>query len=91
MKLNRFDDALGELRALIKLYPENINYQLKLIRTLLAAGRVDEAIDEYHKIVGKDQTFSKSLYDMIRTYQKKGDYRKATRTLNEAISSVLNK
>lgn len=91
MRLNRFDDALRELHELIKLNPENINYRVKLIRILLAAHRLDEAIDEYYKVLEKHQNFSKSMYDTIRYYQRKGNYRKATSMLNEAISSVLNK
>ena len=59
MKLKRFDDALQELRDLMKLNPEDINYQVKLMRTLLAVGRVDEAIHEYHKAMEKNQNFTK--------------------------------
>jgi len=91
MKLKQFDDALRELRDLIALYPANIKYQVKLIRTLLAAHRVDEAIDEYHKIMGKNPNFSKDIYDTARYYQRKGNYSKATKILNKAISLVLNK
>jgi tetratricopeptide (TPR) repeat protein len=90
MRLNRFDDALRELRDLMKLSPENINYQVKLMRTLLAVGRVDEAIHEYHKAIENNQNFSKSIYDKIRHYQKGGDYPEAIRTLNEALTSVLD-
>ena len=91
MKLKQFDDALRELRDLIALYPANIKYQVKLIRTLLAAHRIDEAIDEYHKIMGKNPNFSKDIYDTARYYQRKGNYSKATKILNKAISLVLNK
>jgi len=65
-------------------------FQLKRIRTLLAAGRLDEAIDEYHTMMKKAPNSSKSLYDTIRYYQKKKNYPKATSMLNEAISSILN-
>ena len=65
-------------------------FQLKRIRTLLAAGRLDEAIDEYHTMMKKAPNSSKSLYDTIRYYQKKKNYPKATSILNEAISSILN-
>jgi len=91
MKLKRFDEALRELRDLMVLYPQNINYQVKLIRILLAARRVDEAIHEYHKIMGNDPHFSKTMYDTILRYQRKGDYRKATRILNDALLSALNR
>ena len=65
-------------------------FQLKRIRTLLAAGRLDEAIDEYHNIMKKDPNLSKLTYDTMRHYQKKKNYPEATRILNEAISSILN-
>ena len=91
VKLRRFDDALRELRDLITLYPGNINYQIKLIRTLLAAGRLDEAIGEYHEAMEKDPHFSKTMYDMIRHYQKKGNYPKAIKILNKALLLVLNR
>jgi tetratricopeptide (TPR) repeat protein len=91
VKLKRFDEALRELRDLMVLYPENIKYRIKLIRTLLAAGRLDEAIAEYHDAMEKDQNFSKEMYDSIRYYQEKGNYPKATRILNETLSSALRK
>lgn len=91
MRLNRFDDALRELHELIKLNPENISYHVKLLRTLLAVNRVDEAIDEYRKVIERNQDFSKSIYDTILDYQKKGDYAKATRMLDEALTSALKR
>ena len=91
MRLNRFDDALQELRDLIQLNPEDINYQVKLMRTLLAAGRIDDAIDEFHEIMGRNPNFSKDKYDRARYFQRKGNYPKATKILNEALSSALNR
>jgi tetratricopeptide (TPR) repeat protein len=91
MKLNRFDDALKELRSLITRDPKNIDYQVRLIKTLLAAHRVDEAIDEYCKMIGNQPHFSKATYDTIRHYQRKGNHQKATRILNEALSSALQR
>jgi len=91
VKLKRFDEALRELRDLIALYPENIKYQIKLIRIFLAAGRIDEAIAEYHDAMKKDPNFSKEVYDSIRYYQEKGNYPKATRILNDTLSSALRK
>jgi tetratricopeptide (TPR) repeat protein len=94
IKLKRFDDALRELHDLIALYPANIKYQVRLIRTLLAAHRIDEAIDEYHKMMEKNRNFSKDIkdiYDMARYYQRKGNYSKVTKILNKALSLVLNK
>ena len=91
IKLNRFDDALLELRDLITIYPGDIKYQVKFIRTLLAARRVDEAINEYHGIMGKNPNFSKDKYDMALYYQRKGNYQKVTKILNEALSSALNR
>jgi len=91
IKLKRFDDALRELRELIRLHPDNINYQAKLIKALLAAGRPDEAIEEYHTIMGNDHYFSKTTYDAIREYQRKGNYPQATRILNDALSSALSR
>jgi len=91
IKLNRFDDALLELRDLITIYPGDIKYQVKFIRTLLAARRVDEAIDEYHEIMGENPRFSKKKYDMARYYQRKKNYPRVTKILNEALSSALNR
>lgn len=91
MRLNRFDDALRELHELIKLNPENINYRIKLIRTLLVARRLDEAVDEYRKVMGKTKSFSESSYEKIRQYQRKGDYPEAIRILNEALVSAVNR
>jgi tetratricopeptide (TPR) repeat protein len=91
MKLRRFDDALKELRDLITLYPENINHKVKLIRTLLASGRLDEAIDEYYKVLERNQSLSKSMYDAMREYRIKGDYAKAAKILDEALTSALKK
>jgi len=91
MRLNRFDDALRELQELINLSPDNIDYHIKLIRTLLVARRLDEAVDEYGRAVEKNQIFSKSMYNTILDYQKKGDYAKTTRILDEALTSALNR
>ncbi|MFX0198627.1 MAG: tetratricopeptide repeat protein, partial [Candidatus Hodarchaeota archaeon] len=91
IKLKRFDDAVRELRELIKLDPENINYHIRLVKTLLDARRLDEAIDEYRKVMGKTKSFSESLYEKIRQYQRKGDYPKAVRMLNEALASAVNR
>jgi tetratricopeptide (TPR) repeat protein len=91
IKLNQVDDALKELRDLITIYPENTNYQVKLIRIFLAARRLDEAIDEYYKIMGRNPNFSKDKYDRTRYFQRKGNYLKATKILNEALSSALNR
>ena len=55
------------------------------------AGRVDDAIDEYCKIIEENQNLSKSMYDEIRYYQKKENYSIATEILKKALSSVLNK
>ncbi|MFX0202238.1 MAG: tetratricopeptide repeat protein, partial [Candidatus Hodarchaeota archaeon] len=91
VKLRRFDDALKELRDLITLYPENMNHKAKLIRTLLASGRLDEAIDEYYKVMEGNQNLSKSTYDAIREYRIKGDYAKAIKILNESLTSALKR
>lgn len=91
VKLKRFDDALQEVRDLITLYPGNIKYQLKLIRTLLAAGRVDEAVNEYHELTEKNQHLSKRSLDAIRHYKNQGDYRKVTKILNQALSAVVTR
>jgi tetratricopeptide (TPR) repeat protein len=90
IKLRRFDDALKELHDSIDLDPENINYRIKLIKTLIAAQRINEAIDEYRKIMGENQDFSKSTYDKMRYYQKTRNYPEAARILNEALSSFRN-
>jgi tetratricopeptide (TPR) repeat protein len=91
VKLKRFDDALQEVRDLITLYPRNINYQLKLIRTLLAAGRVDEAVNEYHELTEENPHLSRRSLDAISHYKNQGDYRKVTKILNEALSRVLTR
>ncbi len=88
MKLNRFDDALMELRQLTYLYPKNINLNIKLIRVLMTAGQLDNAIKEYYKVIGKHPNFSKEIYDSIRYYQGKGNHNKVTRILNKALSLV---
>jgi len=88
MKLKRFDDAVREFRDLIRLNPDDINYRIELTRTLLVAGRLTEAIDEYHRIVENDPRFSKTTLDAIRQYQRRGNYPEATRILNEVLSSA---
>jgi tetratricopeptide (TPR) repeat protein len=91
IKLRRFDDALKELRDSIDLDPENINYRIKLIETLIAAQRINEAIDEYRKLMGEHQDFSKLMYDKMRYYQKTRNYAEAVSILNKAVSSFRNK
>jgi len=91
MKLKRFDDANRELRDLMRLYPENVNYQIKLIKTLIKADRVDEAIKEYRKILEKNPNLSKEMYDSVLHFQKKGNYKKAAKILNKALISALNR
>jgi len=91
MKLKRFDDTLRELRDLMVLYPENINYRVQLIKTLMTAHRLDEAIDEYHKIIEEDLNVSNPMYETIYNYRKQGNHRKAIKILNEALSSALNR
>jgi tetratricopeptide (TPR) repeat protein len=91
MKLKRFDDALRELRDLMRLYPENVNYQIKLIKTLIKADRVDEAIKGYRKILEKNPNLSKEMYDSVLHFQKKGNYKKAAKILNKAVISALNR
>ena len=91
VKLKRFDDALRELRDLMRLYPENVNYQIKLIKTLIKADRVDKAIKEYHKILEKNPNLSKEMYDSVLHFQKKGNYKKAAKILNKAVISALNR
>lgn len=86
VKLKRFDEALREVRNLMRLYPGNIHYRLTLIRTLLAAGRVDEAVDEYYKVIEKSPNLSQENYHRIIHYKKRGDYRKVTEILNESLS-----
>jgi tetratricopeptide (TPR) repeat protein len=90
VNLKRFDEALGELHDLGALYPRNSHYRLKLIETLLAAQRVDEAINEYAKMIGEKPHFSKATYDTICHYQKKGNYTKVIRILKKALSSDIN-
>lgn len=90
IKLNRFDDALLELRDLITIYPGDIKYQVKFIRILLAARRLDEAIDEYHEIMGKNPNFSKDIYETARYYQRKGNHKKVTKILSKALASGLH-
>ena len=91
VKLKRFDDALRELRDLMVLYPENINYRVELIKTLMAAHRLDEAIDEYHKIIEEDLNVSNPMYETIRNYKRQGNHRKAIKSLNEGLSSAVNR
>jgi tetratricopeptide (TPR) repeat protein len=90
-KLERFDDALRELRDLIAVHPQNLSFRIKLIRTLMAANRVDDAIDEYYRMMGKHRRFPKGEDERIRYYQEKGDYSKAVRLLNKSLSSLLHK
>jgi tetratricopeptide (TPR) repeat protein len=91
MRLNQFDEALRELHDLVSLYPENMDYHIKLIRTLMAVGRVDEAIEKYYEVMERNQNFPKLPDNRIRDYQRKGDYTKATKTLDEVLTSALNK
>jgi tetratricopeptide (TPR) repeat protein len=91
VKLKQFDDALREIRQLIALYPENITYQVKLIRVLMAARRFDEAIEEYHKRMEKNPNFSKNTYNSVRYYQKRGNHSKAAKILDRALTSFLHK
>jgi tetratricopeptide (TPR) repeat protein len=91
MRLKRFGDAVQELQELVSLYPENINYRIEFIRILIAADRVDEAIDEYRKIARRNPKSSRELADSIRYYQSRGNYSKATKTLNEALSSLVRR
>lgn len=66
-------------------------FQLNLIRNLLEAGRLDEAIKEYHKILGKNPNLSKEMYNSVLYFQKKGNYKYAVRILNKALVSTLNR
>ncbi len=68
-----------------------LNYQIKLIRTLMKADRVDEAIKEYHKILERNPNLSKQMYDSVLYFQKKGNYKKAAKVLNKALISALNR
>ncbi|MFX0199426.1 MAG: tetratricopeptide repeat protein, partial [Candidatus Hodarchaeota archaeon] len=91
MKLKRFDDALKELRSLITLDPKNTDYRVRLIKTLLAARRVDEAIDEYCKMMRNEPHLPKTTCDTIRHHRRKGNHKKVARILYEALSSVLQR
>lgn len=88
MRMNQFDGAVRELRQLVILLPEEINYRVKTIKILLAARRIDDAIDEYQKVVEEFPVFSKATYERVRYYQRKRDYTKATKILKKALFSV---
>jgi tetratricopeptide (TPR) repeat protein len=88
IRLRLFDEALREMRDLLRIYPEETSYQFKLIRILLAAKRVDEAIDEYHKMRGKDPDFPREMYETVRHHQRTGNYSKAKKILSDHLSSV---
>jgi tetratricopeptide (TPR) repeat protein len=66
-------------------------FQLNLIRNLLEAGRLDEAIEGYHKILEKNPNLSKEMYDSVLYFQKKGKNRYAVKILNKALVSTLNR
>ena len=89
MKMDDIGLVIHENQELLLKDCSQLYFGLKRIRILLDEGRLDEAIDEYHTIVKKHPKFSKSLYDMIRYYQKKKNYPRAISILNEAIASIL--
>ena len=91
MRLNRFNEAVQELHELINLSPDNVDYCVKLIRTLLVARKIDEAVEQYGKVVGMNKGFSESSYDMVYQYQRKGDYPEIVRILNEVLASAADR
>lgn len=91
VKLKRFDSALRQLRYLVTLRPGNLDYRIKLIRTLLADHRLDEAIHEYHKVIEENPDISNHNYEEIRLHERQGNHSKAIKSLNKALSLALKK
>ncbi|MDR3626754.1 MAG: tetratricopeptide repeat protein [Ignavibacteriaceae bacterium] len=88
----KLDMAIEECKKAIELEPEYEDSYNNIGLYLISLGKEDEAIVWFEKAIEVDNDNSNciSFYHLGRIYEKKGDWMKALRNFNRAISIDTN-
>lgn len=84
---NKIDNALSILREAEKENADKPLFQLSLGRSLLAAGRWSEAVEQFKKLAAKFPQNPSVLGDLARAYVGSGDLKKAEEILSSLVQS----
>jgi len=86
---DRLNEAITELRLIVKENPQNHEAQKNLAKVLMGAGRNDEAIEAYRKAIegAKDDKERATLYkELGDIFVVKEDFKSATDEFKQALS-----
>ncbi|HJQ65455.1 MAG TPA: protein kinase [Gemmatimonadales bacterium] len=75
--VNRLDDAIGELREAVADEPISLILNTRLGSMLMFAGRTDEAVAQFNRVLELDPGYRLAHLDLARIYAARGDQTKA--------------
>ncbi len=75
--VNRLDDAIGEVREAVADEPISLILNTRLGSMLMFAGRTDEALAQFNRVLELDPGYRLAHLDLARTYAARGEYAKA--------------
>ncbi len=84
-RTNQHDKAAQTYRELLKIYTENPKYQDGLVRSLQAAGKLDEALDLAQSYIKSYPTVGAHYARLARLYEVDGNEAAAITNYNKAV------
>ena len=81
------DDAINSLKEALQFSPDNIPLRLHLAETLVSNHRLDEAEEEFQKILQLDNQHQKAKIGLAHIFHQKGEYSKCLVILEAFINA----
>ena len=86
MNAGKFDDGLRVMKEVLEKRPTDLGLLDMIAETCYDAGKYDEAISYYNKILSIDEKKAEALYMMGMAYQKKGQTDNGRKICDKAIA-----
>ena len=87
LRLGQNEEAINEIRELVKAYPSEVVYLIDLAKLLSDLGKLDEAISTLQQLLTEDPTNAQASVVLSEAYRKSGDREKAMQALKVAFEN----
>src|SRR5258706_2093747 len=84
--MRRFEESLAQAEFARRLYPVSPDTSVHSAESYLNAGRVDEAIEFYRKVLELEPNYFVAHHSLARAYIEKGMYQQAIEELEKAMA-----
>jgi tetratricopeptide (TPR) repeat protein len=85
MNVGKLDEAMGIFKDMLLKRPSDMNLLNMIAEGYYYAGKFQEAIDYWDRVLTYDKTNAQSLYMIGMSYQKKGEKDKGVALCDKAI------